>query len=77
MSEPRTRRRFLADALFAGGALGAAALASRLLAPQPEPPVAPPVAQAQPTPVIERPRPHREPRTEGGARYCPPGQAPR
>lgn len=51
MSEERLkRRRFLADALFAGGALGAAALTARYLT-QPPPPE-PPVPGNMPAPVI-------------------------
>ncbi len=53
--EKLKRRQFLADALFAGGALGAAALAARYLGstpPEPEPRVMGKVAPVDtPTPV--------------------------
>lgn len=48
MSQERiNRRRFLADALFAGGALGAAALAARFMTEKAPPPVV-----SQPSPKI-------------------------
>ncbi len=64
MSEPQKKRRqFLADVLFAGGALGAAALGTRYLmtpraAPKEQPTPAPTATKkppASPTPVPEAP----------------------
>ncbi len=66
MSERMKRRKFLADALFATGALGLAALGSRYLLPTPEPPA--PVAQ-KPVPRYEEP----DVRPQGGA-VCLPEQ---
>lgn len=47
MSDKQKRRKFLADALFAGGALGAAALGARWFVP---PAVSEPDPQGSPTP---------------------------
>lgn len=74
--EKLKRRQFLADALFAGGALGAAALAARYLSntpPEPEPKVMGKVAPViTPTPVSTcEPV---EPNVDGGARPLAPGQ---
>lgn len=77
--EKLKRRQFLADALFAGGALGAAALAARYLGntpPEPEPKVMGKVAPVttptpEPTGGICAPV---EPNVDGGARPLVPGQ---
>lgn len=57
MSESRIkRRRFLADALFAGGALGAAALGARLFSQPKEPePVCIKTPEVRPTPDAPMP----------------------
>lgn len=76
MSEPRKRRQFLADALFAGGALSVAAFGARhfLRAPESE------EADASPTPEPHTPTPSAspvdaEPPHLGGA-VCPPKETP-
>ncbi|GMU53387.1 MAG: hypothetical protein AMXMBFR33_25330 [Candidatus Xenobia bacterium] len=72
------RRQFLADALFAGGALGAAALAARYLGntpPEPEPKVMGKVAPVNtPTPTPVSTCEPVEPNVDGGARPLVPGQ---
>lgn len=65
-AERINRRRFLADMLFAGGALGATALAARYLT-EPEP-VAPP------PPVLIKMPPPREMQPQGGVSIVPPMQ---
>ncbi|MCE7875485.1 hypothetical protein DYH09_34675 [bacterium CPR1] len=72
------RRQFLADALFAGGALGAAALAARYLGnkpPEPEPKIMGKVAPVHtPTPEPTGICAPVEPNVDGGARPLAPGQ---
>lgn len=65
-AERMNRRRFLADMLFAGGALGATALAARYLT-SPEPPSPPP-------PVAVKPTPPPEMHPQGGMMISPPIQ---
>lgn len=58
MSEDkRSRRRFLADLLFAGGALSAAALAAKSRMTSPKPIASATPAQASPTPAQVSPTP--------------------
>ncbi len=75
MSESRlNRRKFLADALFAGGALGAAALAARYLAPGREPP--PVIAgDLEPVKCSPTPTPQETPAMDGNMVPVAPGQA--
>lgn len=84
MSEKQKRRKFLADALFAGGALGAAALGARWFIPpavsEPEPQVSPSpqrTPEKTPTPIST---PVREDVHPGGAvaprESCPTSPAP-
>ncbi len=84
MSDERVKRRkFLADALFAGGALGVAALSARFLSqPHEELPVAKvepttPPPRPKATPIKPQPRviPREDLNIQGGMSMCPPDRA--